>query len=672
MNAPAPDASRALTGTPEELLASCRADMDTARREADRFTGLPGEAPRGDALRAFDDAFAALSDAAARASLARNVHPDARLREAAERCEQEVDALATALSLDRRLYDALAAVDLAGADAVDRWFVEKSLRDFRRAGVDKDEATRARVKALREELVRIGQEFGRNIREDVRRASFAPDELAGLPGDWLRARPPGADGKIAVTTDNVDYVPVVTYAARESTRETMWRLYRLRAPQNLEVLATLLERRAELARLLGHPTWAAYATEDKMIGSADAAAAFVERVAAASEGRMRRDAAQMLERKRRDDPAATRVFPWDATYLQERVKAERYGFESQAVRPYFEYERVKQGVLDVTGRLLGVRWKRVEDAPVWHPDVEVYDVLDAADGRLGALLGRIYLDMHPRDGKYKHYAQFTVANGTAGRRLPEGALVCNFPRPGKEPALLEHSEVKTFFHEFGHLLHHVLGGHTRWAAHAGVATEWDFVEAPSQLLEEWTWDPDVLATFARHHQTGEPLPRDLALRMKAADEYGKGFQVRQQMFYAALSLELHRRDPAGLDSTALADELMARYTPFEPVAGTHFHSSFGHLEGYSAIYYTYMWSLVIAKDLFGEFERAGLMDPATARRYRSAVLEAGGSKPAAELVEDFLGRPSGFEAWTRWIEREVPGASGTPAAAGAQVGGGVR
>ena len=658
---PEPGAARALTGTPEELLASCRADMATARREADRFAGLRGAA-REEALRAFDDAFVALADAASRASLARNVHPDAKQREAAEVCEQEVDALSTELSLDRRLYDALAAVKLDGADATDRWLVEKSLRDFRRAGVDKDDATRARVRALREELVKIGQDFGRNIREDVRRASFTPEELEGVPQDWLRARPAGPDGRITVSTDNVDYVPVVTYARREKTRETMWRLYRQRAPGNAAVLAKLLEKRAELASLLGYPSWAAYATEDKMIGSAEAAGAFIERVTQAADRRMRRDAAQMLERKRKDDPAADQVFAWDALYLQERVKAERYGFESQAVRPYFEYGRVKQGVLDVTGRLLGVSWRKVEGARVWHADVETYDLLDAKDGRL---LGRIHLDMHPREGKYKHYAQFTLANGTADRRLPEGALVCNFPRTGKEPGLLEHGDVKTFLHEFGHLLHHVLGGHTRWAAHAGVATEWDFVEAPSQLLEEWAWDPDVLGSFAKHHETGAAVPRDLVKRMKAADEYGKGFQVRQQMFYAALSLELHRRAPAGLDAGALADDLMERYTPFRRVAGTHFHTSFGHLEGYSAIYYTYMWSLVIAKDLHSEFEKRGLMDEATARRYREAVLEAGGSRPAAELVKDFLGRPTGFEAWTRWIERDAEG--GTPAT-GSQAG----
>ncbi|HKZ76020.1 MAG TPA: M3 family metallopeptidase, partial [Actinomycetota bacterium] len=281
-------------------------------------------------------------------------------------------------------------------------------------------------------------------------------------------------------------------------------------------------------------------------------------------------------------------------------------------------------------------------------EVEVYDVTEG-----DRLLGRVYLDMHPREGKYKHYAQFTLASGQAGRRLPEGALVCNFPRPAPgAPALMEHSDVRTFFHEFGHLLHHVLGGHTRWTGQSGVATEWDFVEAPSQMLEEWVWDPGVLARFARHVETGAPVPADLVRRMKAADEYGKGLMVRQQMFYAATSLELHRRDPEGLDTTALVAELQERYTPFRHVPGTYFQESFGHLDGYSAIYYTYMWSLVIAKDLFGPFRDAGLLDPGPARRYRKAVLEAGGSKPAAELVKDFLGRPYAFDAFEAWLNAE--------------------
>ena len=604
--------------------------------------------PRDEALRLFDDAFAVLGNAAAQASLLRNVHPSAEVRDAAELAEQELDAFQTGLSLDRDLHDALARVDLAGADAVTRWLVERSLRDFRRAGVDRDDAVRARVRELREELVRIGQEFGRNIRDDVKELRLDPAELAGLPADWLRARPPGDDGKVRVTTDPTDYVPVVTWAEDPSVRERLWRLQRQRAhPANLEVLERMLARRAELALLLGHPSWAAYATEDKMIGGAEQAASFIERIATAAGERMGRDAAELLARKRVDHPGAERVDPWDSAFYSEKVKAERFGADARAARPYLEYGAVRDGILDLTARLFGIEYRRVDAPESWHADVEVFDVVEGERP-----LGRIWLDMHPREGKYKHFAQFTRVNGQAGRRLPEGVLVCNFPRPGEAPALLDLGEVRTLLHEFGHLLHHVLGGHTRWAAHSGVATEWDFVEAPSQLLEEWVRDPEVLRRFARHHETGEPIPAELVRKLDDAEAFGKGLSVRQQMFYAALSLELHRRDPRGLDTTALSAELMERYTPFRHVPGTFFQESFGHLDGYSALYYTYMWSLVIAKELFSAFQSAGLMDRETALRYRRTVLEPGGSRPARELVQAFLGRESGFEPFERWLSQE--------------------
>jgi thimet oligopeptidase len=639
------NAARTLTGTPEDFLAHSRADVARARLEIDRLKegGV-------DALAVYDAAIGLLGDAAARASVCRNAHPDARMRDAAETCEQEIDTVMTELSLDRGVYDALAALPLDGRDAATRHYLTKTLRDLRRAGVDRDDATRARVKELRDELVKIGQEFGKNIKDDVRTIAIDPAELDGLPADYRAAHAPGADGKVTITTDNTDYVPFVTYAKSGAAREALWRQYRLRGhPRNLDVLSRMLERRHELATLLGYPSWAAYATEDKMIGSAEHAASFIEDVAGASAARAARDYEQLVARKRRDDPGAAAVAGWDNAYYSERVAAEEYGFDSQTIRPYFDYRRVKQGVLDVTADLFGVRYRAVDgaDAAVWHPEVEAYDVLEG-----DRALGRIYLDMHPREGKYKHYAQFTLVNGVAGQRLPEGVLVCNFPRPAApgEPALMEHDGVRTFFHEFGHLLHHVLGGHTQWAGISGVATEWDFVEAPSQMLEEWVWDVATLQRFARHVESGEPIPAELVARARAADQYGKGLWVRQQMFYAATSLQFHSRDPRGLDTTRLMAELQDRYTPFKYVDDTYFHESFGHLDGYSAIYYTYMWSLVIAKDLFSAFAREGLGASDAARRYRRAVLEPGGSQPAAELVREFLGRPYSFEAFQKWLE----------------------
>ncbi|HLL55895.1 MAG TPA: M3 family metallopeptidase [Myxococcaceae bacterium] len=643
------DAAQLLTGTPEAFLAASRADMERARTEVAHLKGMATPRDPVAALAAYDTAMGALDDATARASVCRNAHPDPKMREAADLCEQEVEALKTELGLDREIYDALSALDVSKLDGATRHFVTRTLRNFRRAGVDKDEATRARLKALSEELVRIGQEFGKNIKDDVRNLEVDPAALDGLPDDFKQSHPVGPNGKVTLTTDNPDYQPFLTYSRDEKAREAMWRLYRQRAhPQNGPVLRQMLERRRDQANLLGYPSWAAYTTEDKMIKTEQAAADFIERVATVSGERMKRDYEQLLARKRKDVPSATQVPGWDSAFYQERVKAEQYDFDSQTVRPYFEYSRVRQGVLDITGRLFGIQYVRVTDAPVWHPDVEVFDVREGKKA-----LGRIYLDMHPREGKYKHYAQFVLTKGVDGVQLPQGVLICNFPRPpdkaGGAPALMEHEHVQTFFHEFGHLLHHVFGGHVKWAGLSGVETEWDFVEAPSQMLEEWCWDPETLGTFARHIDTGEPIPAELVKKAKAANEYGKGLFVRQQMFYAALSLQLHARDPKGLDLDRVAAELQERYTPFKPVPDTYMHESFGHLDGYSAIYYTYMWSLVIAKDLFSVFRKEGLLNPAPAQRYRRSVLEPGGSKPADELVKDFLGRAYDFSAYEEWL-----------------------
>ncbi len=626
-------AASLLTGTPPEFARASKEDLDRAREAVERLKAMP---PSLASLAAWDEATGAITNASARASLLRSVHPDAAMRDLGEICEQEAEALATALALDPEVYRPLSLVDAEREDEGTRWYLFRVLRDFRRAGVDKDAATRARVRDLNEELVRIGQELQRNIRDDVRQITVTPDELEGLPDDYIAAHSSGV-----ITTDYPDYVPFMTYARSSPARERLWRVYRQRAhPRNLAVLDRMLSRRFELAQLLGYESWAAYVTEDKMIGSAGAASAFIEKIASASEARARQDYEVLIARKRKDEAAAPRVDAWDSEALQKSVRVEQLDFDSQSVRPYFDFGRVQQGLFDTTARMFGIEYRRC-DAPVWHPDVTAWEAVEQ-----GRVIGRFFLDLFPRDGKYKHAAQFALACGQAAGALPEAALVCNFP---KAPSLLEHSEVVTFFHEFGHLLHHLLGGHTRWAGVSGVRTEWDFVEAPSQMLEEWCWDAGVLQRFARHHQTAEPIPSSLVARMRAADEFGKVLRVRQQMFYAATSLRFHDHDPAGLDTTALAAELQERYTPFRHVPETYFQESFGHLEGYSAIYYTYMWSLVIAKDLFGTFRREGLLNPEAALRYRRNILEPGGSRPAGELVKAFLGREASFDAFAEWL-----------------------
>jgi thimet oligopeptidase len=581
------------------------------------------------------------------AGLMSEVHPDETIRDAARECEQECAKFYSDLALDRDMYDALAAVDVSAADGLTQRFVAHQLRDYRRAGVDKPPEVRARLKQIDEELTKLGQQFSKNISEDVRAIEVAGGRLGGLPADFVASHPPDADGKVRITTDYPDYNPFMTYANDDELRRELYVAFRSRGDQHNEaVLRDILALRAEKAALLGFKDWADYITADKMIGSGTRAAEFIERVWKLAQPRAEQDYTELLRQLRKVTPAATQVHDWQKVWLENLVKKERYEVDASEVRQYFPYDRVLAGLLEITAEIFDLTYVAVSDAQLWHSTVVVYDVV-----RAGTKLGRIYLDMHPREGKYKHAAQFPLKDGVRGVQLPEGVLVCNFPRPDPAtgPALMEHDDVVTMFHEFGHLMHHVLGGHQRWITQSGVATEWDFVEAPSQMFEEWAWSYDTLARFARHHETDAVIPNDLVEKMRRADKFGLGTATVQQIFYAAISLGFHRADPGKLDQLAVVQELQKRYTPFQYVPGTRFHTSFGHLVGYSAMYYTYQWSLVIAKDLLTPFESAGLMARDVTFAYRDKVLVPGGSRDAAELVRDFLGREYDFKAYERFL-----------------------
>jgi thimet oligopeptidase len=599
----------------------------------------------------YNELLMAASATNALAGLMSEVHPDEGIRDAARECEQEVSRFYSDLALDRDMYDALAAVDVAAADAQTRRFLEHTLRDYRRAGVDKSSEVRERLKAIDEELTRLGQQFSKNISEDVRHIEIDdPSGLAGLPADFVASHLPDARGKIRITTDYPDYNPFMTYAADDELRRQLYIKFRSRGDQQNEgVLHDVLKLRAEKASLLGYKDWADYITADKMIQSGARASEFIEKVWKLAEPRAQQDYAELLRQLRTIDPTASEVSDWQKVYLENLVKKERYEVDASLVRQYFPYDRVLAGLLEITAEIFDITYVPASgpgDVPPWHPSVLVYDV-----ARGGDKLGRIYLDMHPRDGKYKHAAQFPLKDGVRGVQLPEGVLVCNFPEPSPAggPALMEHDDVVTMFHEFGHLMHHVLGGHQPWVTQSGVATEWDFVEAPSQMFEEWAWSFETLARFARHYETGEVIPPELVEKMRRADKFGLGTATVQQIFYASISLGFHRTDPEALDQLAEVQRLQKRYTPFKYVPGTRFHASFGHLVGYSAMYYTYQWSLVIAKDLLTPFEAEGLMAKDVTFAYRDKVLAPGGSRDAAELVREFLGRDYDFAAFERYL-----------------------
>jgi thimet oligopeptidase len=645
---PPPDGAKPLLGTAAELTSTCEKAMADASALITRLKAMPAPRDTVAALTLYDDANQRLDDTSGMAAIADNSHPDEAMRTAAQECEKKLDQASKTILLDAGVYAVLQSLDLSAQDAATRYYMSTILRDFRRAGVDKDDATRAKIKALNDEILTTGLLFDQTIRDDVRFVELVPADLAGLPDDYVRSHPAGANGKVRITTDYPDIQPFMSYARSGTAREALWKTNLERGyPKNLETLAKLVQLRTDLAALLGFPSWAAYETANKMVRTDAAAGAFIAKISDASGPRMEADYRELLQRKQKDEPAATKVNPWEAAYYTDRVKAESYAFDARKMRPYFEYAKVKQGVFDITSRLFGVRYVARPDVKTWAPTIEAYDIFDLD----GTQVGRFYLDMHPRPNKYKHAAEWGLVEGQAGRRLPEAVLMCNFPAPGAEPALMEHAQVVTFFHEFGHLLHHLFAGHVQWAGLSGTKTEQDFVEAPSQLLEEWTRDYESLSTFARDYKTNAVIPAELVQQMRHADAFSRGMGVRQQMFYAALSLDLYENQGWAKDSTALVKKTMEQYTPYKYVPGTYFQTAFGHLNGYSAVYYTYMWSLVIAKDLYTPFQKSGVFNTATAGRYRKTVLDPGGSKPAAELVKDFLGRDYSFDAYAAWLNR---------------------
>ncbi|MEP7019478.1 MAG: M3 family metallopeptidase [Pseudonocardiales bacterium] len=614
----------------DEDLAQARELLDTLKDGSERSAAQT--------LELWNDADIRLRNAGARAGVLAQVHPDEQVRTLAEDREQQVSRFDTDRGLDRRLYDVLAAVAPEGLDEQAARVLERTLRDFRRSGVDRSEEVRDRLRELAERATIVGQEFSRNIRDDVRSIRVTPDRLAGLPQDFIDSHPADAEGLVTVSTDYPDVVPFRTFAHDAAARRELMIVFLNRAwPQNDALLAELVDLRAEQATLLGYDSWPDFDAEVKMIGTSAAIGEFIERITTLADAAARRDVDVLLQRRQVDEPDATGLDFSNTAYYGELVRQEQFDVDAQEVRRYFDFERVRAGLLEVTGRLFGLDYVPAPDAEVWHPDVAVYDV--HSEG--GEQLGRIYLDLHPRDGKFKHAAQFDIVPGIAGRQLPEGGLVCNLPR-----GLMEHSDVVTLFHEFGHLVHHVLAGKQRWARFSGVATEWDFVEAPSQMLEEWAWDAQILSSFAQDAD-GNTIPAELVERMRAAKEFGKGYFARTQMFYAALSYQLHLNRPA--DITAAVRELQEKYDVFDYLEDTHFHASFGHLEGYTSAYYTYMWSLVIAKDLFSAFDPKDMFDGTVAGRYRDEILARGGNADAADLVTNFLGRPYSFEAFGHWL-----------------------
>ncbi len=648
----------------EELGRRGNAHLDAERAEVARLSRDPRRATPTNFLEPLDRALLRARDLNIHGQLIFSVHVDAGVRAAGRTLSEASDRLWNEILLDVGLYARLRSLDLTAEDEETRFAVSKLVREMRRAGVEQSPSGRQRLLETANEIERVSNQFQENVALLDRETKLdGPGRLAGLPPDYVAAHPPGADGMLRITTRYPDFLPIMAYCDDADVRRDLLYEFMNRAyPENEPVLTELLRLRGEFATGLGYGNWAEYALETKMIERPSAAREFLDRLSTLLRAPSDVELLQCLERKRRDRPDATTLEPWDAEvflgggYYDGKIRTERFGVDARALRAYLPYERVRDGLFELCRELFGLTIEAAPSAPTWHPTAQAFDV-----ARGSTRLARFYLDVVPRDGKYGHAACFSVRQGLRGYRWPQLALVCNFLDPSVPlaEARMEWRDVVTFFHEFGHLLHAILAGQPRWLWNSGFNIEWDFIEAPSQLFEEWARDPATLARFARNPETGATIPADLLRRLSAADAFGRAARYLRQVALAAVSLDLYDRPPQGIDPVTSFRTSWDHHYPRPLPDDYHPEAAFAHLTGYSAFYYTYLWSVVIARDLLTPFhERRSLTDPEAARRYAEEILAPGSSRPAAKLIRRFLGREFRFDAFERWV---VEGA--TPAAA---------
>ncbi len=440
--------------------------LAAAQSDIDKITAAKSARTVDNSLALFDEALTQINSANYFAGLMQQVHPDTAFRDRATEMVRKASAAQTALSLNHDVYQALAALDLSKTDAATRYYVKRQLLEFRLAGVDKDDATRAQLKKLNDELTEQQSMFDRNISDDQKKVEVTdPKQLEGLPQDYIDRHKRGADGKINITTNYPDALPALKFSKSDDLRRRLFEAFQTRAyPKNKDVLESMMKTRHQIATLLGYSSWADYNAADKMIRTGGNIGDFIQKIDSAARPIAKREYDMLLAEKQKADPNAKDVGDYEVSYLSELVRRSQFNFDSQAVRPYLPFNEVRKGNLETASTLFHVTFQQEENVPAWDPSVETWDVVDK-----GKTVGRFYLDMHPRPGKYSHAEMSPVLDGIRGKQMPEAILVCNFPVPtADDPGLMEYGDVVTFFHEFGHLMHWILGGQQEWAGISGI------------------------------------------------------------------------------------------------------------------------------------------------------------------------------------------------------------
>ena len=591
------------------------------------------------------------------------VSPNAELREAGQKAEQDVKNWAIALSQNEPLYKAVKtyADTMPKLKGEQKELLEDTLRDFRRAGMLLGKEKRDELKQLKMELAKLSIDFETNIRDDETRVPLTRAELKGMSDDWFKTQPAVGD-VFLVGMDYPSFLPLMDYCDVEATRKKVWIAYKRRGGQkNVKLLERILLLRFQIAKMLGYKTPAHFETEIRMAEKPDAVLDFYKKLRPLVRKKAKLDLAEFTKAKsEHTKQGRVALEPWDFSFYEKRLMKTKYAVDAEKVREYFPLDRVVKGLFDITQSLYGLEYREITTSAdklgykLWHPDAKAYEVRDKASD---SVIGWFYLDLHPRPNKYGHAAQWGLhpRKVWSGGKVtkPMAALVCNFTKPTKEkPALLSHDEVETFFHEFGHCLHSILT-ETKYGEYSGTNTATDFVEAPSQMFENWVWDAKVLKTFARHYKTGKPFPDDLLRGLLKAKYLGSGMKAERQIYYGTVDMTYHTDPDGKVDSTKVANDLFGEIELYQPVPNTYFQASFGHLTGYQAGYYGYLWSLVYAQDMFERFKQLGMLNPKAGLYYRRKILARGGSMDEMDMVKDYLGREPRMEPFLQRLGLKV-------------------
>jgi thimet oligopeptidase len=611
------------------MLAASRQIFREAREAFARMEQIPlSDITAENLLDEWDRITASAENILGPSSILGSVHPSAVLRDASEEVMVEATNFHTEVFQNEKLFERVRAVKTEN-DA-QKQLQKDLLESFEDSGVALPAERRGRVREILEELERLNQQFDRNVRDNETKLKFAPHETKGLPASYLERVPKDEEGNIVVGFDYPDYVPFMTNVENSEARKRYYIAYNNRGTaENVDILDRIVELRRELAGLYDLPSYAHYITRRQMAETPAAVHEFlrdVEKVVAEAE-KSDLDELRALKAEVSGTPLDdTRIERWDHGFYAERLRQQRFNVDQEELRSYFPTIPTVRWVLSVTSKLYGIRFEEAH-VPVWHEDVLYFDLFDRDTD---AFIGGIYLDLYPRDGKYKHAAAWGVRGGSRkSGRTPISVLVCNFDRNG-----LTHNELETLFHEFGHVMHGVLS-RTEYVTHSGTSVERDFVEAPSQMYEEWARKLESLRTLQELSPDSPPIDATIVERLGASRRFGRGINYARQHLYATFDMSLASETPR--KSLETWQEMEGR-TPMGYVDDTAFPGTFGHIAGdYAAGYYGYMWSEVLALDMLSAFGD-DLMNEETGHRFRDMILSRGGEQPARTMVRNFLGR----------------------------------